>query len=123
MRRFRRSNPANTSGHGRGTDPRLAALEAEARELGYALVPLDTFAGLEDREATVSAALERGRGFAPLVAKLGDLVGELQPAADQVRDLAAENVRLRQRLADHAADFTLVAESLLLAEFPEHCGR
>jgi hypothetical protein len=101
----------------------LADLEAEARRRGYELIQLDAFAELEGREATVSAAEERGREFAPLFHTLADLAGELRPAADQVRDLAAENARLRQTLAEHADDFTLVAESLLLAEFPEHCGR
>jgi hypothetical protein len=98
--------------------------ESEARRRGYELIQLDAFADLEGREATIAAAEERGREVYPLVRTLGDLAGrELPSAAERVMELSAENAELRQRIAQLGRDFTFVVESLLLAEFPEHCGR
>lgn len=111
-----RSGPA-MRGIAAPAGPRVSALAEQARALGFALVPLELVAGLEEREAIVAAGEARGHELLPLMRQLGDLAGDALPGArDRMAELMIENASLHRRIGLLERDFSAVAMWLLLGE-------
>ena len=83
----------------RCTELEMHELEARARALGYALVPLKILDGLADREHAVADAEERGRDLRPLLDEVTRICNvEFPRAVEDLKDAHAEIAALNGRL-------------------------